>query len=81
MLPGPGRAAPYPGDVTPHLDARRRRSWEEDGWRILERAVPGDLLAAAQTAAARLFPTAEAMAAADSAGGAAVAGPNTGLIG
>ncbi len=61
----------YPGDVTPHLDARRRRSWEEDGWCILERAVPGDLLA-------RLFPTAEAMAAADSAGGTAVAGPNIG---
>ena len=35
----------------------------------LERAVPGDLLAAAQTAAARLFPTADAMAAADSARG------------
>jgi hypothetical protein len=62
--------------VTPYLDARRRRSWEEDGWSILERAVPGDLLAAAQTAA-RLFPTAEAMAAADSAGEQRLPGPNT----
>jgi hypothetical protein len=44
---------------------QQRRSWEEDGWCVLERIVPDDLLAAAQKAVAVLFPTAQAMVEAD----------------
>jgi ectoine hydroxylase-related dioxygenase (phytanoyl-CoA dioxygenase family) len=51
--------------VTLLVDGPRRRAWEEDGWCILERAVPPDLLAAAQKAVTRLFPSAAAMAAGD----------------
>src|ERR1700688_1465074 len=40
----------------------QRRSWEEDGWCVLERAVPDADLAAAQNALGRLFPSAEEMA-------------------
>ena len=44
------------------LSAGPRRAWEEDGWCVLERAVPADRLEAAQRAAAKLFPPAEVMA-------------------
>ena len=43
------------------LTAEQRRSWEEDGWCVLERAVPSDQLEAAQTAVSKLFPSAGAM--------------------
>ena len=39
-----------------------RRSWEEDGWCVLEGAVVGEELAAAQTAVAKMFPSASDMA-------------------
>ncbi len=45
------------------LTAGHRRAWDEDGWCVLERAVPAELLVAAQRALAKLFPTAEEMAA------------------
>ena len=44
------------------MTPEQRRSWEEDGWCVLERAMPPDRLASAQTALAKLFPTAEEMA-------------------
>lgn len=44
------------------LTADLRQAWEEDGWCVLERAVPADQLTAAQRAVAKLFPSAEAMA-------------------
>jgi hypothetical protein len=37
------------------------RSWNEDGWCVLERAVPPDRLAPAQVALSKLFPSAEEM--------------------
>jgi hypothetical protein len=40
----------------------QRRSWNDDGWCILERAVPAEDLVAAQSAASKLFPDAEKMA-------------------
>jgi Phytanoyl-CoA dioxygenase (PhyH) len=43
------------------LTAEQRRSWERDGWCVLERAVPSDQLEAAQTAASKLFPSATEM--------------------
>jgi hypothetical protein len=48
------------GVVTPE----QRRSWTEDGWCVLEEAVSGEDLAAAQNAVAKLFPRAEEMASA-----------------
>ena len=45
--------------VTPE----QKRSWEEDGWCVLPRAIPADRLGPAQAALARLFPTAEDMSA------------------
>ena len=44
------------------LEADHRRAWDVDGWCLLERVVPPDLLSAAQRAVARLFPSAEEMA-------------------
>ena len=46
------------GVITPE----QRRSWTEDGWCVLEEAVSGEDLAAAQNAVAKLFPRAEEMA-------------------
>ena len=43
--------------------AEQRRSWAEDGWCVLERAVPEEVLAAAQNTVAKLFPSAQQMAA------------------
>ena len=40
----------------------QRRSWAEDGWCILEGAVPGEALTAAQHAVAKLFPRPDEMA-------------------
>jgi hypothetical protein len=40
----------------------QRRSWDDDGWCVLPRAVPVDQLAAAQNAVSKLFPSAEEMA-------------------
>ena len=66
-----GRGAVYQGPVGPaatlsdnasSVGLRQRGSWVEDGWCVLERVVPDDLLAAAQKAVAVLFPTAEALA-------------------
>jgi ectoine hydroxylase-related dioxygenase (phytanoyl-CoA dioxygenase family) len=44
------------------MTSAQRRSWEEDGWCIVERAVSGDALAAAQNAVSKLFPSAAQMA-------------------
>jgi hypothetical protein len=64
-LPTVGWAAPrrYPGAVGGVVGDQQRRSWTEDGWCVLEGAVPGEDLAAAQSAAAKLFPDAPRMAA------------------
>ena len=68
----------YPDPMRGVVTAAHRRSWEEDGWCILERAIPDDELAAAQHAVTRLFPSAEEMAGASGRdggpGGGAVAG-------
>jgi hypothetical protein len=50
------------------LDPVRRRSWDEDGWCVLEQAVPKNELERAQTAVSKLFPTAEQMADAERGG-------------
>ena len=47
------------------MTPERRRAWEEDGWCVLERAVPADLLGSAQAAVSKLFPSAERMTSAD----------------
>jgi ectoine hydroxylase-related dioxygenase (phytanoyl-CoA dioxygenase family) len=52
------------GPVVETLTPEQRRCWEADGWCVLERRIPADLLAAAQTAVSKLFPSAEAMASA-----------------
>ncbi len=44
------------------VTSAQRRSWAEDGWCVLERAVPDEDLAAAQKAVAKLFPSCEEMA-------------------
>ncbi len=46
------------------ITSEQRRSWEEDGWCVLERVVPPDQLESAQAAVAKLFPSAEEMASA-----------------
>ena len=46
------------------VTAEQKRSWEEDGWCVLRRAIAPDRLAPAQTALAKLFPTPEEMSAA-----------------
>lgn len=59
-------AAPWAGTLNPVSGAitpEQRRCWEIDGWCVLDRAIPSELLASARVAAARLFPSAEAMAA------------------
>ena len=43
------------------ISPEQRRCWEVDGWCVLEEAVPPDLLAAAQAAVSKLFPSAAAM--------------------
>ena len=53
----------YPCAVGEVATAQQRRSWTEDGWCVLERAVPEEDLAAAQNAVAKLFPSAQQMAA------------------
>ncbi len=50
------------------VTAEQRRSWDEDGWCILEQAVTGAELAAAQNAITKLFPRVEEMATAASGG-------------
>jgi hypothetical protein len=52
------------GVITPE----QRRSWIEDGWCILEEAVSGEDLAAAQSAVTKLFPRVEEMASASESG-------------
>ncbi len=44
------------------LTAGHRRAWDEDGWCVIDRAVPADRLAAAQRAVTKVFPSAEEMA-------------------
>jgi ectoine hydroxylase-related dioxygenase (phytanoyl-CoA dioxygenase family) len=44
------------------LTNEQRQRWEVDGWCVLERVLPADLLASAQRAVGKLFPTAEEMA-------------------
>jgi hypothetical protein len=44
--------------LTPAL----RQAWVEDGWCVIEQALPADLLAGAQRAVAKLFPPAAEMA-------------------
>ncbi len=46
-----------PGRLTPELEA----SWHDDGWCVVEGAIPAADLAAAQRALSHLFPTAEEM--------------------
>lgn len=46
------------------MTTEQRRSWEEDGWCVLQRAVPAEDLAAAKIAISKLFPSARDMAAA-----------------
>ena len=43
------------------LSPELRAAWDDDGWCVLERAIPGEDLAAAQRVLPRLFPTAEEM--------------------
>jgi hypothetical protein len=50
------------------ISPEQRRCWEVDGWCVLEDAVPADLLAAAQVAVSKLFPSAEGMAESDRTG-------------
>jgi hypothetical protein len=45
------------------LSPELRAAWDDDGWCVLERAIPAEDLAAAQRRLPRLFPTAEEMAA------------------
>jgi Phytanoyl-CoA dioxygenase (PhyH) len=40
------------------VSSDKRRSWDEDGWFVLERALPAQELAAAQNAVSKLFPSA-----------------------
>jgi hypothetical protein len=54
--------------MTDILTAGQRRSWDEDGWLVLERAVSEDDLVAARGAVAKLFPNAQEMAGAPSNG-------------
>jgi hypothetical protein len=61
--PGVGSGPGYPGAVGGVVSDQQRRSWIEDGWCVLEGAVPGEDLAAAQSATAKLFPDAQRMAA------------------
>ncbi len=44
------------------LTSEQRRRWEEDGWCVIERAVPEDVLASARRAIAKMFPTPAEMA-------------------
>ncbi len=44
------------------LTTEQRRRWNEEGWCVLDRVVPPDLLAGAQRAIGKLFPTPEQMA-------------------
>lgn len=55
-------AAPPPPAAADLLTAEHRRTWEEDGWCVLERALPEDVLASADRALAKLFPGPEEMA-------------------
>jgi len=48
--------------VSDVVTSEQRRSWTEDGWCVLERAVPEEDLVAAQGAIGKLFPSAEKMA-------------------
>jgi len=48
--------------VSDVVTSEQRRSWAEDGWCVLERAVPDEDLVAAQNAVGKLFPTAQQMA-------------------
>lgn len=43
------------------LTEEQRRAWEEDGWCVIERAIPAEDLADAQRAISRLFPDSQAM--------------------
>jgi hypothetical protein len=56
------QARRYPGPVRGVLTAGQRRSWDEDGWCILEEAVAPEDLAPAQNAVSKLFPRVEEMA-------------------
>jgi hypothetical protein len=47
------------------ISSEQRRCWEVDGWCVLEEAVPTDLLAAAQVAVSKLFPSAAGMSESD----------------
>ena len=47
--------------MTSVLSAQQRRSWHEDGWCVLERVVPNELLEPAQRAISKVFPTATEM--------------------
>ncbi|MGD0380184.1 MAG: phytanoyl-CoA dioxygenase family protein [Acidimicrobiales bacterium] len=47
------------------VTADQRRAWDEDGWCVLEGAVPKEDLVAAQIAVAKLFPGVEEMAGAE----------------
>jgi hypothetical protein len=67
-----GMGQRYPGCMSGIVTSEHKRSWEEDGWFLLERAVPPELLAAAQRARSKLFPSAEEMTAASSGDGVSV---------
>ncbi len=56
----------YPLAVSEVVTPEQRRSWDEDGWCVIEEAVSREDLAAAQNAVAKLFPRVEDMAATSS---------------
>jgi hypothetical protein len=53
--------AGYPEGVGAVVTPEQKHLWEEDGWSVLPRAIPPDRLEPAQTALAKLFPTAQEM--------------------
>jgi ectoine hydroxylase-related dioxygenase (phytanoyl-CoA dioxygenase family) len=58
----PKMSSAYPEVMRLVLTPSQRQSWEQDGWLILERAVPEVDLSAAQNALTKLFPSAAEMA-------------------
>lgn len=52
----------YRSPMASVLNTHQRQSWEEDGWCVLERVIPTEVLASAQKAISKLFPSARQMA-------------------
>ena len=64
MERAPGVATATLGPMAWSLTPEQRQSWVEDGWCVLEQAIPPDDLRAAQASVTKLFPTAEEFASA-----------------